>query len=61
MLFYFISHQSKTAHPFIMNFSMILSFFVYAGKSHAVLEYIFMCHISQSQNSLTHIPGKCDK
>ena len=35
---YFISNQSKTAHAFIVNFSTILAFFVYAGKSCAVLE-----------------------
>ena len=35
---YFISQQNKTAHAFIVNFSTILAFFVYARKSCAVLE-----------------------
>ena len=33
VLVYFISHQIKTIHAFIVNFSMILAVFVYAGKS----------------------------
>ena len=37
---YFISHQSKTTRIFIVNFSTILAFFVYAGKSRA--EFIIM-------------------
>ena len=39
VLDYFISHQSKMAHVFIVNFSTTFSFFVYAGKSLALLEF----------------------
>ena len=34
-----ISHRSKTAHEFIVNFSTTLMFLVYAGKSRAVLDF----------------------
>ena len=38
VLQYFLSHQSKTVHAFIVDYSTTLAFFVYAGKSRSVLE-----------------------
>ena len=48
---YFISHQSTTTHAFIVNFSTILAFFVYAGKPRAVLE----CKITHSRDIVSKV------
>ena len=36
----------KTAHAFIVNFSTILAFFVFAGKLCAVLEFVLVSFLA---------------
>ena len=49
---YFNLYQSKTASVHIVNFSATLAFFVYAGKTRAVLKFLLK---SDSGNILVNI------
>ena len=57
VLDYFITHQSKMAHAFIVNFITILAFFVYAGKS----EENILSMVLKKNNWLIYFHGLYEK